>query len=293
MRVHLLCFPRDLHLKVNKIPRLARNLHTMPATKSAPQGPQRAAPATKSALQDFKVDKLLHLPQGPHCKVHNTLRCACHKICTSRSTKYCACHELCTSRSTLRGPQSAAPATKSARQDSHHAALPRRRLRQHQDAKTRVFLRCLNIRATARKSRLTAPATNTKYVLTTTMSKVLHLPRNLYIDIKPLRSPAPVTKSTLDQVSVASATKGDHHVRKCARHHNESAVSKSTQQILRACAVEVHFEDLEVNECTVTRSELTGRPDESLRSNTHPLVWTHCLRKKESKVCRKEKKKIV
>ena len=42
------------------------------------------------------------------------------------------------------------------------------------------------------------------------------------------------------------------------------------QQILRACAVEMHFEDLEVNECIVNSSELARHADEHLRSDTRP-----------------------
>ena len=45
------------------------------------------------------------------------------------------------------------------------------------------------------------------------------------------------------------ATKSDHHVRKCARRHNESAVA--------TCAVEMRFEDL-VYECNVNSNELAA-----------------------------------
>ena len=58
-----------------------------------------AVPATKSTLRvrplqnlDFVVDKVLHLPRNLHCQAFNVLRTAA--------------------------------ATKSAQQDSHHAALP-------------------------------------------------------------------------------------------------------------------------------------------------------------------------
>ena len=57
---------------------------------------------------------------------------------------------------------------------------------------------------------------------TITTSKVLHLLRNMHFEVKPLRPLAPVTKSRL---WTTPATKSDHHVRKCARHHNESAGS--------------------------------------------------------------------
>ena len=59
----------------------------------------------------------------------------------------------------------------------------------------------------------------------TTMSKVLHLPRKLHFEVK---------KSTLEhqkhEVSLAPATKSDHQIPKCARHHNESAVARSTRR---------------------------------------------------------------
>ena len=60
------------------------------------------------------------------------------------------------------------------------------------------------------------------------MSKVLRLPRNLHIEVKPLRPPAPVTKSRV--WITRAATKSDHNARKCARRHNESAVATSTRR---------------------------------------------------------------
>ena len=62
--------------------------------------------------------------------------------------------------------------------------------------------------------------------MTTTMSKALRLPRNLYIEVNPsdlLCLPQKVDFGpTKHEVSIAPA-------RKCARRHNESAVSKSTR----------------------------------------------------------------
>ena len=63
---------------------------------------------------------------------------------------------------------------------------------------------------------------------TTTMSKALHLPRSLHIEVKRLRSPAPGTKSRLGAWA---------------------------QQFQRACAVEMHFHDLERLECAANSSE--------------------------------------
>ena len=64
----------------------------------------------------------------------------------------------------------------------------------------------------------------------TTMSKVLHLPRNLHFEVKPLLSRKVDFGAPKHEVSHAPATISDHHVRKCARRHNESAVVRSTRR---------------------------------------------------------------
>ena len=63
----------------------------------------------------------------------------------------------------------------------------------------------------------------------TTVSKVLRLPRSLHFEVKPLRSLAPLPTSRLwtTKFSLAPATTS---VRKCARHDNESAVTTSTRR---------------------------------------------------------------
>ena len=104
------------------------------------------------------------------------------------------------------------------------------------------------------------------------MSKVLRLPRNLHFEVKPLRSLLPVTKSRLG----TTKTRGfpcacHHHDRKCARHHNESA---APTQILRACAVEMHFEDFERHECAVNSNELAGHA-RALQRSKHQLLNTY------------------
>ena len=162
------------------------------------------------------------------CTSRSTKCCTCHEICTFRFTKCCACHEICTSRVTeccatksanephVQKSRFTAPVTKSELLDDHHHV---------QNA---------------------APATKTAF-----RSKTAPIPCTCH------------EKSTLDppkhEVSLAPATKSDHHVQKCARHHNESAVARSTRgrpQILRACAVEVHMDDVERHECTVNSNEL-------------------------------------
>ena len=162
-------------------------------------------------------------------------------------------------KSALRGSQGAAPAsshsaapttksaTKSALRGSHCEALTRRfatralpktRSRYQNAAFAQdfpLFLETTHESKTHGSSHLSRNLGTSKI---TTTSKVLRLPRNLHFEAKPLRSLAPATKS-------------DHHVRKCARRHNESAVATSGrcgQPVLRACAIEVHFEDFERHE---------------------------------------------
>ena len=54
-----------------------------------------------------------------------------------------------------------------------------------------------------------------------------------HIEVKPFRSLHLSRKVNFGppqhEVSLAPATKSDHHVRKCARHHNESAVATSAR----------------------------------------------------------------
>ena len=55
--------------------------------------------------------------------------------------------------------------------------------------------------------------------------------------------------------------KGDRHVQKCARRHNESAVATSTRR-------EMHVDDFERNEWTVNSIELAAHARATQRSNT-------------------------
>ena len=104
------------------------------------------------------------------------------------------------------------------------------------------------------------------------------LPQDLHVEVKPLQSPVPALECRRPQGFPVPATKpkSDHQVQKCARDHNGSAVEKSAHQFLRACAVEMHFEDLEVNECTVNRSELAVAKscEDHLKSTTASLIIT-------------------
>ena len=210
------------------------------------------------------------------CTSRFTKCCACHQICTSRFTKCsarhkistlrvtkcCACHETCTSRFTCGSPDKALR-SKNASKDNIQITKTQLRARRPPISENERHVE---------KSRLTAPVTNleclhhvqsaappaTKSAL---RSKIYRIPCTCH------------EKSTLDhpEVSLAPATTSDHHVRKCARHRNESTVVTSTRrgnQILRACAVEMHFEHFEKHECTVNSSELAGRPGATPRLDT-------------------------
>ena len=132
------------------------------------------------------------------CTSRFTKCCTCHEICTSRFTKCCICHEICTSRVTECG------ASKSANEPH------------------------------VQQSRFTAPVTKSEL-----LDDHQHVRSAAPATKTPFRSntaPIPCTcheKSTLKHqkmVSPAPATKSDHHVPKCARHHNESAVARSTRR---------------------------------------------------------------
>ena len=86
------------------------------------------------------------------------------------------------------------------------------------------------------------------------MSEVLHLPRKLHFEVKQLRSHAPVTKVDFEAPQSLEAPAAD-------------------TQILRACAVEMHMDDVERHECTVN-SELSvhGR---TLQRSKHQLLFTY------------------
>ena len=148
-------------------------------------------------------------------------------------------------KSAFRGSQSAAPVTKSAHRGSQSVALATK------SANEPYVQKYDSLHLSRNLSSLTIAV----------MSKVLHLPRKLSFEVKQLR-PLHLSRK-IDfgapkyEVSLVSATKSHHHVRKCTRHHNESVVARSTQ-ILRACAIEMHSDDVERHEYIVNSSELTS-----------------------------------
>ena len=93
--------PQNLHFKVHKVLHLPR---ICPSRLQALQ----SFDTTKSSLQGLQgQQKHLRLPhksapQGPQSTAHATK--STHETCTSRFTKCCACNEICTSRFTSRSP---------------------------------------------------------------------------------------------------------------------------------------------------------------------------------------------
>ena len=61
--------------------------------------------------------------------------------------------------------------------------------------------------------------------------KVVHFKVNKALHLQQLLKTSHMSKShdSVHEVSLAPATKSDHHARKCARHHNESTVATSTR----------------------------------------------------------------
>ena len=93
--------------------------------------------------------------------------------------------------------------------------------------------------------------------------KVLRLPQSLHFKVtKNTRFPLRLPRKVITKSENAHGTTTRAQSRR---------VPAPAHQILRACAVDMHFEDLEVNECTVSSSELARRPDEHFRSDTRPL----------------------
>ena len=115
-------------------------------------------------------------------------------------------------KSALQASQSAAPATKSALRNLHFEVTKYTAPATISENEPRV-----------EKSPFTAPVH---------VQKMLRLTRDLHFEGKPLSDPCHKVDfgPPKHDVSLAPATKSDHHVRKCARRHNESAVATSTHR---------------------------------------------------------------
>ena len=157
--------------------------------------PVRAYASTFAApLSDqsaFKVHKVLRLPRKLRFKVHFT-------------------NTAPTTKSALQGAQSTL-AAQPARQDSHGAvlpwrpaarALPKTTSRRQNAALARDVLRFLTRTTCRLKSRFTAPATKSESAQDhRRVQSILCLPRNMRIDVQPLRSHE---KSTVRTPSVTT-----------------------------------------------------------------------------------------
>ena len=177
-------------------------------------------------------------------------RCTCHEICASRFTTCCACHEICTSRFTK---------CCASHEICKRATCPK------------VTIRCTRLSRNLISSTIT------------TMSKALHLPRKLHFKIEQLRSLADF-EARKHEVSLAPATKS---AIMCGNAHGATTRAQSLEapavgaQTLRACAVEMHIDDVERHECTVNSSELAGH-GRALQRSKHqlPSSYSKCLGKK-------------
>ena len=146
----------------------------------------------------------------------STKCCASAEICTSRFTKYCACQEICTSRFTKCCTCS---------RNLHFEVHKVLRLPRNLHLEVTECCACHEIcKRAVQKSRFTAPVTKSE----------------LLDDHHRVQSAAPATKTTCHEKSTLEnqktrfplclPQKSHHHVRKCARHHNESAVVRSTRR---------------------------------------------------------------
>ena len=134
-----------------------------------------------------KVHQVLRLPRNLHVEVRQVLRLP-RKICTSRFTKCCACHETCTSRFTK---CRACPEIRTSRFTKCCTC--------HEICTSRVTECCAfhEIFKTRHlsKSHCSPHLSRNLSSSTTTMSKVLHLPRKLHFVDRQLQSLATVTKA--------------------------------------------------------------------------------------------------
>ena len=171
---------------------------------------------------------MLRLPRNLHIEVHKVL-------CLPRNLHF-------------EGPQSAVPATKSALRGSQSAAPATKSANE----------------PPVEKLRFTAPVTKSEH-----LDDHHHVQSAAPATKSALRSqtvPIPCAcheKSTLDHQSARFPLRLPRKViTMCENVHGASTRAQSRQalaaatQILRACAVEMHFEDFKRHECTVNSSEL-------------------------------------
>ena len=160
--------------------------------------------------------------------------CACHEICTSRFTKCCTCHELCTSRFTKCCTCHEICASRVTECCSCHQICNKPRVQKSQFTAPVTKSELLDDHHHAQSA---APATKTAF-----RSKTPPIPCTCRF---PLRLAREVT--TMYQNAHGTTTRAQ-----------SPEAPAAGRQILRACAVEVHMDDVKNHECTVNSSELAA-----------------------------------
>ena len=211
--------PRNLHIEGHRVVRLPRNLH-------------------------FEVHQVLHLPRNLHFEVHQVLHLPrnlhfeAHQVLRLPRNLHFEVHQmLCLPRDLYF--------------EVHQVLCLPRNLQTSHMSKSHASLHLSRNRSSS---------------TITTMSEALYLPRKLHFEVKQLRSLAPVTKkSTLERQNTRFPLRLPRKVTTmCENAHGTTTRAQSLEaaaaatQILRACAVEVHMDDVERHECTVNSSKLAG-----------------------------------
>ena len=227
----VLCLPRNLHFKVHKVPRLPRNLQfevrkvcicyeicTWRFTK--------CCACHEICTWRFTTCCICY----EICTWRFTKCCACHEICTSRFTKCCACHEICTSRYTC-GSSDKAFCRKSASKDN--IKIPKRSYRARRPPTSE------NNPHVEKSPLNTAPVTKAYHEICISKYKATPTPCACH------------KKSTLGHQSTfpfrlpRKVTTMSENARGATTRAQSRQAPAAADQILRACAVEMHFEDFE------------------------------------------------
>ena len=195
LEVHIaLCLPRNLHMEVHKVLRLPRNLHIeIHKVLHMPRILHMEAHKVLRLPQNLRMEvhELLCLPRNLHMEVHKVLRLprnlrmAVHKVLCRPRNLHMEVHKVPRllrnhTKSACGGSQSAAPATKSALQEtsenSNHngGTIPPKAWR---------FAKCCACHEICARN------------LRIEVHKVLRLPRNLHVEGS--QSAVPATKSAV------------------------------------------------------------------------------------------------
>ena len=289
----VLRLPRNLHFEVRQLVCVPRNLYfevhlsAAPATKSAHRGCAGheicisrftcAAPATKCTSRFTKCCTCHEICTSRFtkcCACHEsrfTKRYACHEICTSRFTKCCACHEICTSRFTKRCACHEICTSRFTKCCACHELCTSRFTKccaRHEICKRatcpKVKIHCTCHEIWAPRRSPPCPKCCTCHENCTSKqnsSDPLHLSRK--VDFA----------APKHEVSLAVTTMCENAHGATTRAQSLEAPTAATQ-ILRACAVEVHMDDVERQECTVNSSALAGHA-RALQRSKHQLLFSY------------------